>query len=80
MRDLQFLRPLSVGILSERRSIAPHGIFGGSDAKRGENYVVRACGHVQHLGGKNTFAVAAGDRIRILAPGGGGYGRASTGE
>eukprot|EP00659_Diplonema_papillatum_P022552 gene22552-34511_t len=40
-RELMFLKDLTVSILSERRSIAPHGMHGGSDAQRGKNTFVR---------------------------------------
>jgi 5-oxoprolinase (ATP-hydrolysing) len=32
---------------------------------------------VVNLGGKNSVSVAAGDILRILSPGGGGYGEPS---
>lgn len=56
---------------------------GGSSAKRGENYwiktprpedgdtVVRKI----NLGGKATIKMGTGDRIMILTPGGGGWGK-----
>ncbi len=44
VRDLCFLRPLSVNILSERRVLRPWGYAGGGDARAGRNLVLRASG------------------------------------
>ncbi len=58
--------------------IAPRGVLGGGPGARGENYLVRGSnGRIVYLGGKNTVLAQAGDRIRIITPGGGGYGTPS---
>jgi 5-oxoprolinase (ATP-hydrolysing) len=80
----QFLRPLTVGILSERRALPPFGLAGGGDAARGVNLWLQAqpaadgaeAFRVVSLGGKATVTMQAGDRLRLLTPGGGGYGAA----
>ena len=74
IRDLEFLRPLTVSILSERRAVQPFGILGGLPAARGVNLWVKRGGRVVSLGGKATVQVEAGDRVQILTPGGGGCG------
>jgi 5-oxoprolinase (ATP-hydrolysing) len=77
VRELEFMRPLAVSILSERRSFQPYGLAGGECGARGENYLIRresGCERVVSLGGKNTVNCSPGDRIRILSPGGGGWG------
>jgi 5-oxoprolinase (ATP-hydrolysing) len=92
VRDLEFLKDdMSVGILSERRSLgmhpyvalhsntyhlntAPHGLHGGLDGARGRNELLLRDGRTVFLGGKNVVRVKKGDRVRILTPGGGGYG------
>jgi len=38
VRELEFLRPLSVGILSERRTYRPYGMEGGKQGKVGKNF------------------------------------------
>jgi 5-oxoprolinase (ATP-hydrolysing) len=75
IRELEFLEPLNVAILSDRRVFAPYGLEGGEDGARGENLCVRSNGKILNLGGKNEIILQPGDRIRILTPGGGGYGR-----
>jgi N-methylhydantoinase B len=73
-RDLEFLEPAEVTILSERRSFAPYGLAGGQPGARGENVLVRA-GREQVLPGKVQFGAQPGDILSLRSPGGGGYGR-----
>ncbi len=82
----QFLRPLTVGILSERRALPPFGLAGGQDASRGVNLWLQRSGdeaappRAVSLGGKATVLMQAFDRLRLLTPGGGGYGDAAAGD
>jgi 5-oxoprolinase (ATP-hydrolysing) len=74
VRELEFLRPLTVSILSERRAVAPFGILGGGPAAKGINLWVRRDGTTVSLGGKATFEAEGGDRLVLMTPGGGGCG------
>ena len=74
VREILFLEDMEVGILSERRSRKPFGLEGGKHGRRGENFIIRSDGAVISIGGKCQCKVGKGDRIRILTPGGGGYG------
>jgi len=74
VREIEFLVPMQAAILSERRVFAPYGLKGGGAGARGENLCIRASGRILNLGGKSSIALHPGDRIRILTPGGGGYG------
>ncbi|EFN55823.1 hypothetical protein CHLNCDRAFT_145342 [Chlorella variabilis] len=74
VRELEFLRPLTASILSERRAVRPFGLLGGGAAAAGVNLWVKRNGRVVSLGAKETVQVDGGDRIKILTPGGGGYG------
>jgi len=78
VRTLEFTRPLSVGILSERRSFSPYGIRGGKDGQRGLNHIIKKNGTILNLGPKAEFNAEIGDAIRIQTPGGGGYGAAGA--
>ena len=71
IRELEFLEPLTVTILSERREFAPYGLNGGEPGARGKNLQIKKDGTETDLGGKNQFHAEPGDRIRILTPGGG---------
>jgi 5-oxoprolinase (ATP-hydrolysing) len=74
IREIEFLAPLRAAILSSRRRIAPFGLAGGADGACGRNTIVRANGTIEELPGTAEFALAAGDRIVIETPGGGGWG------
>jgi len=74
VREMEFLAPAQVGILSDRRKHGPYGLNGGAPGKPGKNELIRA-GTVHRLEGKCVVDVVAGDIIRISTPGGGGWGR-----
>lgn len=69
VRELEFLSPMHVAILSERRVRAPFGLAGGADGAPGQNLLD---GRV--LAGRAAEAVRARQRVRIETPGGGGFG------
>ncbi|KAJ5351202.1 hypothetical protein N7452_000176 [Penicillium brevicompactum] len=77
-RELEFRIDMHAGILSERRVFRPYGMAGGEDGARGLNLWIHKDGLTVNIGGKNQCNVKAGDRIRILTPGGGGYGPYGT--
>ena len=75
VRDIQFLAPVTVSVLTERRVFAPRGAGGGKDGAAGRNTLVRALdGREVNLGNKNSVEVCAGDLLKIATPGGGGFG------
>jgi 5-oxoprolinase (ATP-hydrolysing) len=79
VREIEFRMPLQVSVLTDRRVTAPYGLEGGEDGKRGENIWVRkdpvtGATRKVSLGPRKTSHFAAGDRIIIQTPGGGGYG------
>ncbi len=74
VREVEFLEPLNAAILSERRVFAPYGLEGGQPGERGMNLFIYADGRTVSLGAKNEIRAGAGDRFRILTPGGGGFG------
>jgi N-methylhydantoinase B/oxoprolinase/acetone carboxylase alpha subunit len=69
VREIEILRPMRVAILSERRSRAPFGLGGGQPGAPGLNLH-----NGREIPAKVALDAAAGDRIRIETPGGGGYG------
>jgi N-methylhydantoinase B len=77
VRDLEFLCPATVTILSERRRKAPYGLQGGGPAKSGRNLLIRQ-GQTQELPGKVELEVQAGDILSMRTPGGGGWGGPQT--
>lgn len=74
IREYTFLEACTVTILSERRKTSPYGLFGGEPGKKGENLLIREENKI-FLPGKINLQVKKGDRIIIMTPGGGGWGK-----
>ena len=74
IRDVEFLTPARVTILSERRKFPPPGFHGGHHGETGENVLLRGGFEEVHLAGKETLDVDVGDVLSIRTPGGGGWG------
>ena len=77
VREIEALAPATLTLQTERRTTAPWGLRGGEDARPGRNTMVTADGEAV-LPSKGTWPMAAGDRIRVETPGGGGWGTAGT--
>jgi 5-oxoprolinase (ATP-hydrolysing) len=76
-RRIRFLHPMEAVIVASRRNVAPHGLQGGADGAAGRQWVERADGSIQWLGGSDSAHLAAGEVLGIETPGGGGWGAAS---
>ncbi|KNC80129.1 5-oxoprolinase, variant [Sphaeroforma arctica JP610] len=74
IREIEFRRKLTVSLLTERRVTQPYGLDGGQPGARGHNLLIQRNGNRMNMGGKNSFSVCTGDRLRIESPGGGGFG------
>lgn len=75
IREIEFLQPMTVSLLSDRRKFPPYGLLEGEEGKRGENILIGKEGEVA-LPSKKMFTVQKGDILRISTPGGGGWGKA----
>jgi N-methylhydantoinase B len=75
VRELEFLTDAQFALLADRRRFPPYGLAGGAPGKLGQSLWVKARGTVVRLPGKCTANARAGDRVVILTPGGGGWGR-----
>jgi N-methylhydantoinase B len=73
VREIEFLCPAKVTILSERRRTRPYGLQGGEPGLPGHNTLIRN-EREQELPGKVEIQVEAGDVLRLSTPGGGGWG------
>ena len=71
VRELEFLAPMRVSVVSERRSSSPYGMRGGAPGAPGMNLL-----NGQPLQHRVTLEVAPGDVLRVETPGGGGWGTA----
>jgi len=74
-RILRFLEPVTVTTLTSHRRVPIPGGDGGGDGAVGENWALRANGTEERLPGNAEIDLEAGDAIRMLTPGGGGWGR-----
>ncbi len=73
-RRIRFLEPMTAVIVSSRREVAPFGLAGGADGAPGRQWVERADGTREVLGGRASAELCPGDCFVIETPGGGGYG------
>jgi 5-oxoprolinase (ATP-hydrolysing) len=75
VRRLEFLEPLTLSLLTQRRGPnPPYGAAGGEPGMAGRNTLVRADGTRVALPGVVQMQVEAGDVLVIETPGGGGFG------
>lgn len=76
LRRMEFLRPLTLSLLTQRRGPhPPYGMAGGQPGALGANRLIRADGSETQLGGIAQLEVAAGDILVVETPGGGGFGK-----
>jgi len=68
VREVAFLQPATVTLLTERRVNAPWGLNGGGEAERGRNTL-----NNKIVAGKVTLQVKPGDVLTVATPGGGGW-------
>jgi 5-oxoprolinase (ATP-hydrolysing) len=73
IRRLRFLEPMTAGILSSHRKIAPFGMAGAEAGKVGKNYLQRRDGQIEALESTAIAQMQPGDTLIIETPGGGGY-------
>jgi N-methylhydantoinase B/oxoprolinase/acetone carboxylase alpha subunit len=79
-RDLQMLEDVTVSLITERRVSQPWGLAGGEPGAVGENWLLPEGdeGRAERLPDKCTLRLQAGDVLRMMTPGGGGWGRPAT--
>jgi 5-oxoprolinase (ATP-hydrolysing) len=75
VREFEFLKPLTVSLLTQHRQTLPYGMHGGEPGQCGGQTLSRADGTHEVLSSSTTFEVSPGDRVRLESPGGGGYGK-----
>lgn len=77
-RELQVLVDATVSLITERRVSRPWGLAGGEPGEVGENWLLPGGDEkrAERLPDKCTIQLQAGDVVRMLTPGGGGWGSA----
>ncbi len=75
-RDLEVLEATTVSLITERRLFPPWGLAGGGPGAVGETWLLPGGdeNRAKRLGDKCTLQLKAGDVLRMLTPGGGGWG------
>ncbi|XP_055614300.1 5-oxoprolinase [Uranotaenia lowii] len=76
-REMLFRKPMTLSVLTERRTLQPYGMAGGGPAKCGLNLLIKK-DRVINLGCKTAVKVDTGDVFSMKTPGGGGYGKPSS--
>src|SRR5207244_2992903 len=79
-RDLLMLEDVTVSLITERRVSRPWGLAGGEPGAVGENWLLPGGdeSRARRLPDKVTLRFKAGDVLRMLTPGGGGWGPPTT--
>ena len=76
IREMEFLVPAHLTILSERRKNPPYGLQGGLPGTPGANLLKRPTeGDEIPLPAKTSIGVKSGDILSVQTPGGGGHGK-----
>lgn len=79
VREIEFLKPLTLSLITNRRGQhRPWGVAGGDSGAAGQNILIHGDGNTEVLPSATTRSVAAGDRLVIKTPGGGGWGQPRT--
>jgi len=74
VRELRFLEPMTVNLLTQHRREVPYGLAGGGAGAPGRQRLLRADGSETILDGCAEVAVEPGDRLVLETPGGGAWG------
>jgi 5-oxoprolinase (ATP-hydrolysing) len=72
VREIEFLEPVQVTLLSQHRQITPYGLNGAQAGTVGQQTLFRPDGTAESLPGIFTRSMQPGERIRLETPGGGG--------
>lgn len=74
LREVEFLEPVSVSLLTQHRAHGPKGLDGGGDGMAGAQTRALANGSHIQLASSVDYEAETGERLRIETPGGGGCG------
>jgi len=78
VRELTFLEPVSLSVLTQHRNVEPYGLQGGDNAKCGRQWIERLNGEKEKLEWRDGAELKKGDRFILQTPGGGGFGDKQT--
>ena len=75
IRELEFLEPVQVSLLTQHRLLSPYGCDGGEAGQPGKQTLIRCDGRRETLPPTCSPELEPGDRLLIETPGGGGWGK-----
>ncbi len=78
IREVTFLEPMALSLLTQHRVQAPYGMQGGAPGAVGRQTLHKANGEILVLPSCAEVDVEAGDRLTIETPGGGGWGASAV--
>lgn len=73
IREMTFLEPVSLSVLTQHRKFGSYGLKGGAPGKPGEQWVIRKNGEKEKLDSVDGRELNVGDKFIIKTPGGGGF-------
>jgi 5-oxoprolinase (ATP-hydrolysing) len=74
VREVTFLEPVALSLLTQHRVERPYGMDGGEPGQPGRQRLVRASGETIELAPIDGCEAEPGDRLILETPGGGGWG------
>jgi 5-oxoprolinase (ATP-hydrolysing) len=74
VREFEFLKPVSLSLLTQHRVEGPYGMDGGHSGKPGRQQWVQVGGKTEELASVCGLEILPGERLILETPGGGGYG------
>jgi 5-oxoprolinase (ATP-hydrolysing) len=80
VRELLFLAPVSLAVLSQHRRRGPYGLAGGEPGLPGRQRLLCVGGDSVELSAVDGCEAEPGDRLLLETPGGGGWGRPRSEE
>ena len=78
-RKLVFHEPMEAIMLANHRTVPPFGLDGGEPGAVGRQWIERADGTIEPMGGRDRRRVGPGDALVLKTPAGGGYGEPEAG-
>jgi 5-oxoprolinase (ATP-hydrolysing) len=74
-RKLVFHEAMEAIMLANHRTVPPFGLDGGEPGAVGRQWIERADGSIDEMGGRDQRRVEPGDALVLQTPAGGGYGK-----
>jgi 5-oxoprolinase (ATP-hydrolysing) len=79
VREIEFLEPVQLSLITQRRTRPPQGLEGGESGSPGVNRLwVASRHHWESLNPIDARDLQPGDQLRIETPGGGGFGPSAS--